>query len=173
MLCTGGVVGEAYNALTIRNCWFAGQMITEGKTSYYDQVWAGGILGNVRNVNTTITIEYCLNTGTHTTTATAADPRIGGIVGSKLSNATVNVNHCVSTGEIVKGSSTGVIGSIVGTIVGAKTNLTNCYGTFEPLHNNPAGTVTSSGILDENAVLDANYWTVEQGKLPQLKCFTK
>ena len=173
VLCTGGIAGEAYNALTIRNCWFAGQIITEGKASYYDQAWAGGILGNVRSVNMTTTIEYCLNTGTHTTTATAADPRIGGIVGSKLTNATVNVNHCVSTGEIVKGSTTGVIGSIVGTILGTKTNLTNCYGTFEPIYNNAAGTVTNSGILDENAVLDTNYWTVEPGKLPQLKYFTK
>ena len=171
VLCTGGIAGEAWNAITIRNCWFAGQMITEGKTSYYDQVWAGGILGNVRNVNTTITIEYCLNTGTHTTTSTAADPRIGGIVGSKLANATVNVNHCVSTGEIVKGSSTGVIGSIVGTIVGAKTNLTNCYGTFTPLHNNPAGTITNSGILDEKAVLNETYWMNITSGSPRLKAF--
>ena len=171
VLCTGGIAGEAWNAITIRNCWFAGEIVTEGKNSYSDQVWAGGILGNVRSVNMTITIEYCLNTGTHATTSTAADPRIGGIVGSKLSNATVNVNHCVSTGEIVKGSTTGVIGSIVGTIVGAKTNLTNCYGTFTPLHNNPAGTITSSGILDENAVLNESYWMNITSGSPRLKAF--
>jgi hypothetical protein len=71
----------------------------------------------------------------------------------------------------VKGSSTGVIGSIVGTIVGAKTNLTNCYGTFMPLHNNPAGTITNSGVLDENAVLNETYWMDTTSGSPRLKAF--
>jgi len=82
----GGLVATAYTASsevsTIKNCWFAGNVITENAVA--DEV--GGILGASSGI---AVISNCLNTGTINTSA------------FKCTRKTSNVEHGISAGGII------------------------------------------------------------------------
>ena len=105
----GGIYGmHSLNVVrTTEKCWFDGNIYSIG-----NQV--GGIVG--RAYAGTETIENCLFSGNITSTYTAGDPRVGGILGVINDNATyTNVIDCVSIGTI-KVSNSKYVNSVVGKI---------------------------------------------------------
>ena len=109
----GGLIGRAYNGVTINACANAGT-ITGGNTQ------VGGIVGNVSAG--TVTISNCYNAGTVT-----GFNMVGGIIGQTTkSGPTDNLINCYDIGSCTITSSN----SNVGALIGNKSNngtLTNCY----------------------------------------------
>ena len=98
----GGIVGYAYNYVTIDSCWNTGN-ISGG-------YGLGGIVGGLRGANSVVS--NCYNTGAVTSTSYEA----GGIVGYNTTASTIY--SCFNTGDIATTSTDSSTGYSIGGIAG-------------------------------------------------------
>lgn len=101
---------------TISNCWFDGEVDTNGHARY-----AGGIAG--RTMQGTIEIINCLNTGAVLNESKVGSQYVGGLVGGDQGGCQVNIVDSISAGQVTVANYSGV-GSIVGNGSNTKTKYT-------------------------------------------------
>ncbi len=120
----GGVVGYAYNNVTISYCWNEATVYTSGSSSKAGGT--GGVIGSLNGYGTGVvaSVTYCYNKGSVTNGGTVEQEwtsAIGGVVGqwsmqspNDTSGRKITISHCYNVGPINAGHSSLKQGSIVG-----------------------------------------------------------
>jgi len=187
---SGGFVGQAFDTVTLSECWFDGDVKTTGGR-------IGGVVGWVTGAN--VNLSHVLYTGTVESSINKNNNEfVGGIVGGFNNNASTTsvVTDCLSAGTLKLTGSTGSTGTAFGFIgYNAKVTMTNVYASTAKAYINGTevthkvrtgspdnGTVvdlTGISILGEDAKANAsgldytNYWVTVSGKTPELKNLQK
>ena len=182
---TAGFVGSTQGAVTITNCWNAGDISVTG-TYAYD---IGGFVGYAAHP---VNLSYCLNSGTISTNLTSGAANIGGFVGYGESAVAVNISYCLHTGSLsVATSDTTGYGLIAGNINGGKAvfkELVAIGQTGIGEYNTTGNTVNVSTVTVDQITGDAaqtlvpaifaqkndaeeSYWSTVEGGTPVLTTF--
>jgi len=185
----GGIVAQAWNtAISITNCWFAGNLYVNGADIFCH---SGGILGE--NRATTATIENCLYSGWIITKTSQEYLYIGGINGSTgivaaNTAAKTIVTDCVSVGDFdTCGNTSNIrVSMIIGEAHNAESLITDTYGSEDSWKYGYAFINGSehadkethllplaSMINDQLSGLDASLWAFIQDGTPELRSFMK
>ena len=146
-LQVGGLIGQVYaadkTALSIENCWFAGNVISTDNNT-------GGLVGSINYG--VVNMTDCLNSGTvqGTTTKAFIGGLVGGMTADTSGDVTVAMTRCLNTGELTKvnTASDSWVGAILGRKNGyAAVTLTNVYATNESYFKAVGGTSIPSGSV--------------------------
>ena len=102
----GGIVGHVSAAVTVQiwGCTNEGNVIAYEKTNYERNGVCGGIIGYVKNVNATVTIQGCTSVGT-VRNDTRAQKTFGGVIGW-VASGTINltIDSCLIKSFVRSGS---------------------------------------------------------------------
>lgn len=162
----GGLVGWVDSGtLNIEHCLNSGTIRSASTAGKQGQV--GGLVGYVRNVNITLTIQDSLNTGKVSTAGSTSG--VSTIIAQQESTGTVHVKNTYATIEScdVAGLKTEPTYYLVQTWPGKVTNTQNVAMVAE----NAAGFATIKGeAAKTNTTLDfTTYWKTVEGGTPILK----
>ena len=157
----GGLIGISSFSNIIRNCVNYGSLINSGIINGTGYI--GGIAGTLSGSRIKF-IQNCANYGTITHNGTTATLGIGGISGY-FSTGSINIENCVSAGQVVNSKQGSwnncYIGSIVGEINSGVTgvSITHCFWTSDVGHTNYVGT-GSGTISDSYQITSLNVTTL-------------
>lgn len=161
----GGIVGAAYNELSVENCYYVGDIMSAKNEG------AGGIVG-LSAADSDTEVKQCFAITNINSTSTA----VGGIFG--VAKSTASIQNCYATGTLTASSK---CGAILGESTVNDVSVSNCkYNST--LNAVGSGTVTESSnsslsqaYANASAVATALGWSDETwdltGETPTLKCF--
>ena len=201
----GGIVGVMdYQTVNFRykmsltNCWFDGEIIASGKVNNIGGI-AGSLAkhGQADGTKVKIDIAHCLFTGTirddEKSELETVINNVGGILGADRGQMLINMDDCLSAGNIGFTNKTSSNGAVIGRMFMTKSvyTLTDIYATESGCSKNAPGKaiglVTSQqnggvAILPDEwltgktayqySSLDfKEYWTTVADKTPELRKF--
>ena len=141
----GGLLGLAYGATTIANCYVTGIIQSDTTATY---VAIGGLVGHINGAG--VAVNRCL---TDVTVSAKGDSSIfaGGLVGKNNSGSIINsCSDGTVTVETVEGVPiNGYGGGLVGTTDGTGGSIKNCYSTAAVSSNERAGGLVGAVFAGE------------------------
>ena len=154
--CSGGIVGQAEDSVSIINCYNSGSIYSHSYSSSY----SGGIVGQAGNM---VSVINCYNMGG--VDSFSVSSYSGGIVGQVEGTSTLTNNYniaAVSSFADSNSCSGGIIGKTEGTF---SVSITNCFntGSVSSTYNSyySSGSSCSGGIVGqvESSVVTNSYNT--------------
>lgn len=194
----GGLAGRANRTskgvYTMSECWFDGALVMkgEGKTSAR---YGGGLVGNV--VQGKMYINHCYNTGTIYSEGSGRGLYIGGLVGTLMNSAVLEIKNSLNVGMVSSATSATEKTYCTGSILGAgydkakeptyefdnvcatsdsHAQAVGSGGKANPTEKSePVSTASRSGMLGIKGYiatnLDFKYWSARRDEVPALKYF--
>ena len=132
--------GNKKDTITMKNCWFDGEVFAKGKTTTY----AGGLVSAL--IQGDLEILHCLNTGTIHSECEKRAIHVGGLVGSVSHvEARLVIKDSLNTGKIDAVYDVGV-GSAIGRI-GSKQHTATIENTYTTADSHLMAIGTSGGTF--------------------------
>ncbi|WP_455902532.1 carboxypeptidase regulatory-like domain-containing protein [Clostridium sp.] len=139
----GILVGDVYDALTVKNCFVSGTIETTDGTNKIEA--AGGLIGNVRE-KYSVEIQSCY--ADVEIKGTASKRFAGGLVGWTGGTTTIENSYAVVDMDVDKGD---FIGGLVGCGSDSKVTISHSYAAGEALTKNPTGAAVA-GISNNGSI---------------------
>lgn len=139
----GILVGDVYDALTVKNCFVSGTIETTDGTNQIEA--AGGLIGNVRK-EYSVEIQSCY--ADVEIKGIASGGYAGGLVGWTGGTTTIENSYAVVDMDVDRGYD---IGGLVGCGSDSKVTISHSYAAGEALTKNPTGAAVA-GISNNGSI---------------------